>query len=215
MRWRQGEHVTLIGPTGCGKTTLGLSLLPMRAGNGGHVAAVATKPKDPSLQALTREGYRVVRTWPPPDHEHRVVFWPSISRMSDKRAQQSAIFAMLADVYNRGGFCLYFDELRYITQTLRLTAPVEQLLMQGRSIGISVVSNAQRPASIPLLAYDQATHLFVWRESDEVNLKRLGGLGGLDSGLIRQTVARLPKHQVLYINTRDGLMARTTCPKRK
>jgi hypothetical protein len=59
------------------------------------------------------------------------------------------------------------------------------------------------------MLYDQATHLFFWRDNDETNLKRIGGLGAIDSTLIRHTVGRLPRHSALYLNTRTGRMAVT------
>jgi hypothetical protein len=59
------------------------------------------------------------------------------------------------------------------------------------------------------MLYDQATHLFFWRDNDEANLKRIGGIGFLDAKLIRGTVAELPEHEALYINTRTGSLIRT------
>ena len=57
--------------------------------------------------------------------------------------------------------------------------------------------------------YDQATHIFFWRDNDELNLKRIGGIGWLNSKEIRTTVASLPEHVCLYVNTRTGTMITT------
>src|SRR5437660_38183 len=51
--WRQGEHVSLIGPTGSGKTTLGIHLIALRP----YVTAFAVKPQDDTMHKLLRAGY--------------------------------------------------------------------------------------------------------------------------------------------------------------
>lgn len=61
MDWRQGEHVTLVGATGGGKTTTAIQLLPMRD----WVVTFATKPADDTLDQLVASGYKRVPTWPP------------------------------------------------------------------------------------------------------------------------------------------------------
>jgi hypothetical protein len=87
------------------------------------------------------------------------------------------------------------------------------MLQQARSNDISFVMGAQRPSRIPLELFDQTTHLFFWRDNDEVNLKRIGGVGWLSSGPIRAFTANLEPYQVLYIHTRKGWMYRTTAPE--
>lgn len=210
FRWRQGEHVTLVGPSGGGKTSLALRLLPRRR----FVVAVGTKPRDSTLDRLVkREGWKLTRTWPVNHEVHpRVVFWPRIERMEDASAQRTAIGAFLEDVYRNGGWTVYLDELRYITGRLRLQAEAELLWLQGRSLGVSLVGGTQRPAWVPLEAYDQASHLFLWRETDDTNLRRLGGISGVDTRLVRDTITGLAHHEVLYVNTRSGDLWRTMPP---
>ena len=208
MRWKQGEHVSLIGPTGAGKTTLALELLPKRR----YVVVLGTKPKDSTLSKLKGQGYETVRKWP----EHvsteihpRMVLWPTFSRPGDAKKQQREIGKALSEIFAQGGWTVFADELRYISQTLKLGGMLELIWQQGRSLGVSLVGGTQRPAHVPLMLYDQATHLFFWRDNDEANLKRIGGLGHIDSKLIRETVGNLPKHSTLYLNTRTGRMAVT------
>jgi hypothetical protein len=94
-----------------------------------------------------------------------------------------------------------------------MEAEARIMLQQARSNDISFVMGAQRPSRIPLELFDQASHLFFWRDNDEVNLKRIGGIGWLASGPIRAFVANLEPYQVLYIHTRKGWMFRTTAPE--
>lgn len=212
LRWSQGEHVTLLGPTGTGKTTLALDLLDERK----WVVVFGTKPRDRTLDKLVSDrGYHVIREWPPPPAPHgdRVILWPDMRDMAGIYQQQEQFAEAMGSIYRRGAWCVYLDELRYLTETLKLAAYAEMLWQQGRSLGVSVVAGTQRPARVPLTAYDQATHLFLWRDSDKRNLDRLADLSGdLDRDLIRRVVLGLEDHECCYVNTRTGEIAITKAP---
>src|SRR5690606_28106209 len=94
----------------------------------------------------------------------------------------------------------------YLNNDLRLEPLLKLIWQQGRSIGLSLVATTQRPVNVPLFMYDQSTHLFFFRDNDEANLRRIGGIGWLNARQIRETVAKIPKHYFLYVNTRDGRM---------
>lgn len=210
LDWRQGEHMTAIGPTGCGKSTLLMGLLDRRA----YVVVVGTKPRDRTLDRLRRDGYRLEREWPPsapPAVAPRVLFWPRIDRMGDRVAQAGAIGAMLESIYRTGGWCVVLDELRYVASPryLGLEAQVVMLYQQARSLGVSVVGATQRPRHVPLDCYSAATHLFLWRTSDQQDLRRLSELDGADVELVRRVLPHLGRHECLYVNTRDGSLFRT------
>lgn len=198
--WSQGEHVTLIGPTGCGKTTLARAILDRRK----HVAVIATKPRDPVVSSLRGRGYDTVRKWPPHITQSRVVFWPRIEQMTDVPGQSAAIGDMLGKVYVEGGWCLYFDELRYVCDQLRLKAPMELLWQQARAMHVSIVASAQRPAHVPLMAYSQASHLFLWRTGDERDMARVSEFGMAPKKEVIQIISSLDRHEVLYLNAITG-----------
>lgn len=203
--WRQGEHISLVGPTGCGKTTLGLAILPRRR----YVIALGTKPRDDTLDKLRRSGWLRAFDWPVPpprgNEARRIILWPRFHRMDDATRQRDIFDRALRGVFTQGGWCIYADELRYLANDLKLDRLLRLLWLQGRSLSVSLVGGTQRPAWVPLEMYDQATHLFLWRDNDESNLKRISGIGGaLNPKEVRTLVSRLPLHDVLYLNTRTG-----------
>jgi len=108
-----------------------------------------------------------------------------------------------------------WDEFWMMTQILGLEKEARIFLQQARSNDISFVMGMQRPSRIPLEVFDQSTHLFFWRDNDEANLKRMGGIGWMSANEIRYFVANLDPFQVLYLNTRRGWMYRTTAPEIK
>lgn len=208
MSWFQGEHVTMVGPTGCGKTTLGIGLLAKRQ----YVVALGTKPADPTLDQLVKsEGYRRIPSWDKMPtlagrKEMRVVLWPPYKGRADRRNQAAQIGIALDQMFSAGGWAVWADELWILEKRLGLSDQLQEWWTQSRALKGSLIGGTQRPAHVSLLAYDQATHLFFWRDNDHANLKRIAGLGGLNSNLIRSTVAALPKHDALYVNTRTGDM---------
>jgi hypothetical protein len=217
--WKQNQHVGLIGPTDSGKSTLSFSILPMRK----YVTFFATKPRDATLDVFAAKGgYKKITSWPPKSRLGRVVsaeamprrlLWPD-ARSLDAGPKQAEVFRRaFKDIYGSGGWCVVWDEFWMMTSMLGLTDEARILLQQARSMDISFVMGAQRPSRIPLEIFDQSSHLFFWRDNDEVNLKRIGGIGWLSSGPIRAFVASLEPYQVLYIDTRKGFMYRTTAPE--
>ena len=208
MGFRQGQHVSLVGKTRSGKTSLALQLLPLRE----YVVVLATKPRDDLISRLRSQGYKVTRTWPVSTEVYRrVVFWPRVESMADQWEQERAVAGMLENIYETGGWCVYLDEVRYVSEPsyLGLRSHVQLLWTQGRTLGVTVVAGTQRPAWVPLEAYSQADHLFLWRESDDANLKRLASIAGVRTREIRDLVPHLPEHQALYVNTVTGAMVRT------
>lgn len=238
--WRQGEHVTFIGPTDYGKSTLAMAILRHRE----YVVFFASKPQDPALDQLIQEGYVRTASWPPPprqienpgedqmpqrihpfyrawfdtqapttpplitEPEPKILLWPDASDPARSIHVQREVFEKaLLDIFHAGGYAVHFDEAAYMARKLRLADLMETYWQQARSMRISISAATQRPADIPLEAYDQATHLFLARNRDANAQKRLGEIGGgIDGKLVARIVADLPKYDWLYVDTRDGSM---------
>lgn len=210
LRWLAGEHFALIGPTGQGKTTMLLNLLPMHP----YVTVFVTKPRDEVMEGLLAHGYVKLERWQSLDPRQwpRRLLWPDATRLDSVERQKEVFHQAFRAIYREGGWTVAIDETWFVANELKLGGDIKLFLLQARSLGISLLCATQRPASIPLEVYDQSTHLMFWRDNDESNLKRLSGISWRSANLIRSIVANLDRFQVLYVNTRTGRMVRTRIP---
>ena len=210
MQWRQGEHVSLIGPTGYGKTTVALDLLRERT----YQTICATKPRDAVLQALVRSGeYQRIKSWPPPGPPtvrtatgyvptkwSHLVLWPEWKGSADTAKMGETFWEALAGIFAEGKWCVYVDELAYMVRRLGLATDLQDFWQQGRSLGLSLVGATQRPAWVPLDLYSQADHLVLYTCTDETDLRRVQGLAGIDPATIRRLLRSLRKYEFVYVN---------------
>lgn len=204
--FKQGQHVTIIGPTGCGKTRLATELIAPRS----HVVTFGVKHVDESMTRLlknkTGEQWVRMQEWKPGSAK-RVVLWPSVSDISKVEETHKRVFnKAIGDIYKAGGWCLWLDETRYMADHLGMRKPLTLLYVAGRSNNISIVANTQRPSWIPLEAYSQAGHLFLFKTGDERDLARLGSLNGANAREVAALVSHLPRHHFLHVDLNTGKM---------
>lgn len=205
--WRQGEHLTAVAKTQSGKTTLVRELLPRRD----YVVMLATKREDPIYKKLERDGFVLVDKFDAdPEGPRKVIFRPPLRGTSkdDLLEQREAFREALTAVYNEGGWCVWANEVRYLSNNLNLKADLEVLWLQGATLGITMVAETQRPVSIPLLAFD-AHHLFYWKNADKQDIITMTEYTGVNTDVTRVTVPRLPRYEALYIDTVTDEIART------
>lgn len=203
--WHQGEHVTIIGPTGEGKTLLSTELIRIPR----FVVAFGTKGRDTTLERLIRDdGYYRLRTWTPDVSDH-VVLWPPIKGAGQAREQQRIFQSAIDGIYRSGGWTVLLDEVSYMSDFLKLDTHLKFLLNQSRSSGISVVGATQRPAFIPLAFYDQASHYFVFKDEDSRNTDRLAEISGFHRRDAAAMIRGLEHHQFLYRHKHTGTIVRS------
>lgn len=210
-RYRAGEHVTFLGPTGVGKTMLGLDLLRRTTHPRLPGLVLVMKPRDPVVERFAREAeYTRVRTWPPPWRPWRAdppgwVVWPRVSfdPAADDEEMERQFGTALVDSYRRGNRIVFGDEVYGLSEELGLRRPLVTLWTRGRSMGTGLWSATQKPSHIPTWAYNQAEHLFLHYDPDKRNRDRFEEIGGIESRLVQDIVMSLPKYHWLYVR-RDG-----------
>lgn len=216
--WTVGQHATVLGPTGSGKTVLSLQLAEIRD----YVIGFVVKKTDPELRALAR---RRVHPWVispadiPEPHRRptRCLLWPPVKTLRNAMPEQRRVFAAAMDkAFSAGAWCLYFDELTYITDDLRLIADLRVLMRQARTENMSMLSCSQRPRRIPIEALSEASHVAMFGSTDDYDRKRLSELG-VPLKDLRSIMDTLEPHQFLWVETRNkrGFISRVVPPTPK
>jgi hypothetical protein len=184
--WRQGEHVAVIGDTGTGKTFLVAKLVALRT----HVVVLRTKPDDIAFPGFTKRTHAEALNNVYADH---VLIEPDY----DRQAYEG--WWTLEYVWRHGGWCVVVDELWYAEQMLKLQRPVNRLLTQGRSKGITVVVGMQRPAQISRFAISQCTHIFAFQTEG----RDTKTIADATTPRIEDAMDELTGHDFVYYNRRD------------
>lgn len=215
--YEAGEHVTLLGRTGGGKTTLAYQLLNATATEKMPAVTLVMKPRDRTVNKWDRVlKSKVVKSWPPPrirpwqDPPRCYTVWPPHSFTDiagDDDRLHRTFYSAITDSYRAGNRILFVDELYGICSELGLQRETVAVYTRGRSMGTGVWGASQRPAHIPMWAYSQATHLFLYRETDKRARDRYAEIGGVDTDLVKKVTATLPKWHYLYINQNGPYMA--------
>lgn len=212
FHWKQSQHITIIGTTGCGKTTLELELQEERD----YVIFLGTKSEDSTQDELGPLGYKMARD--PKDINIEISDkWvlhpggnPTKETAQDIKVRLREFYRqVLMFCYEQTGWTVIIDEGRFICKFLNLKDEAELLYLQGRSQHNSIVMGTQRPSWVPLESFDAATHLFFFTDNDASNIKRISELGGLDRKSLMRAVPQLESTeeeggQFLYYNTRTG-----------
>jgi hypothetical protein len=201
--------MALVARNGFGKTTFAREILDIRD----WVVVIGTKPKDPDLyEAFERKGYVIKRSWSPDDtSNNRVIFAPPLPdpTKQGKEVQTEAIRKVLVQLYLQGRWCVYFDELLYLSRDLKLTNEINLLYEQGRALGLTLVAGTQRPRSVPLNMFEQSEWFGLWRISDEADRARAAEMLGDQKRMAMEAARVMPKYELLLANTATDESFRT------
>ena len=173
--WAQGQHLTIGGPTGSGKTWIAADVLTVRR----YVVAISNKKQDESLdrQFIGHSKFKTVTRFPPNSYKvEKVLFWikPKGDLLElDFIRQKGLIRKCISHCFNVGSWCIYFDDLFYISDTLGMKKLIQWMYTNIRSNGNTIVSCLQRPFWVPVEAVSQTSHFLMLHFNDERDVLRV------------------------------------------
>ncbi len=200
IHWEPGQHVSVICPTGAGKTTMVSPLLFLRR----YVLVIDAKGGDETLEAL---GFKRLARWPGEKQmtkmveqnnadgkPSRYIVGMKTDRTEDVALLRQTIAACLRDVFNMGGWTVYLDELQVTTdrRMMNLSGAVARLLVAARSKGITVISAFQAPSWVPTEAVRQPTWIVTGPTRDTDTVNRMAEVMGRPKAEMRGFVKALP-----------------------
>lgn len=203
------DHVTIIGPTGTGKTVLAMKIADLRR----YVVVLGCKPKDAQLAKMTKaRGYRRQTTGELPSGgraARKLVVWPKYRGVEDRPRQLAAFDTVFDRAFDAGGWHIVAEEAPHLVD-LGMERRLRQHLRMGRSTASGLILCTQRPRGLPYEAISGAQHLLFFGTNDDEDLKRLGGMNGVSSREVRHAVSNLGRSYVfLHVDTRTGTLVRS------
>lgn len=209
-RYRRGQHVTLFGPTGRGKTTLAGQMLAVTHPPKSDVNGLITIQLGPD-QALEHLG-KPMDSWPPRipiklfDREdnkpHIYRYQPEPSKPEDFLRIRQTAARILRWFFSARNWTLFIPDLQVVADPgmMGLGKEVDQLIITTRKHQTSIWVDAQAPRWVPRSTGDMTSHLLVWRNRDEGTLTRLKQICGLDLGFLSDLLKSIDYHDCIWID---------------
>lgn len=157
---REGYHTVTVGTTGSGKSTLAAFLIAKSPFHLRPQFVIDFKGEDifASLHRIVEIG--VYDTLPTQ---------PGLYILRPRPDQQDEVEAWLEKLWNQGNAGLYIDE-GYLMPDKKW---LRNVLAQGRSLGITVITASQRPIDVPLSIFTEATYFSAFHLSYKKDKQRV------------------------------------------
>lgn len=204
-QYASGQHVTMLGPTQRGKTTLGIQLLGQVVSPERKVVALAGKPlgRDATMaSAAEKLNLRVVKEWPPEStfrdrKRNGYVLRPLGKASDDDEAKLEKEFGKaLRQLYqSKKDVIILVDEAALVYEDLKLKKEFEAPLKRGAPV-VAVWSLLQRGRFVTYHVYAAPEHIFIFYDPDETNRQRYSEIGGVDKTWIQFITANLKNKTV-------------------
>jgi hypothetical protein len=197
--WKPGQHVSLIAPTGAGKTTFAHGIVSRRR----YVVALDVKGNDSTLDSF---GFLRLTNWPGSramakavlDNDNngrpsRFVLGNPNRTEEDAKKLVRSLEHFLDDAWEMGGWTIYADELMILTdrRMMNLSRRVDRMLVAARDRGISFVSSFQAPTWVTPMAAKQSAWVAISYTRDVDVVNRLAEILGRPKHEIRGAVKGL------------------------
>lgn len=205
--YRAGQHVTIIGPNGRGKSTLGFQLLNATVSPKMRGYVLVSKPRDETIDAFTKQlRFKTIETYPPPMHFHkqRGYMLRPYQSLKDLKADNARLHhefkTCMMDCYgSKEPVIVFADEVQELQSSLGLKNECEAYWKRGRSLKSGLWALAQRSAYNSQDMYNAPEHLFLFNDPDKKNRIRFGEIGGVDPDTVVRVTGSLTQFQTLYI----------------
>lgn len=206
--YKPGQHVTILGPNGRGKSTLGFDLLGVTASPKLKAYVLVSKPRDETIDNYTKKlRFKRIETYPPGPELFRkksgYMLRPYQSlkdfKADDARLTREFRECMLDCYGSRKNNIIFIDEVQEVQNDLGLKKECEKYWKRGRSLGSGIWACAQRSAYNSQDMYNAPEHLFLFNDPDKRNRQRFSEIGGVDPDLVMHVTNSLDPYQALYI----------------
>ena len=207
---KQGSHRLFVGPTQSGKTLL----CRYAARDQKYVVVIGTKPRDISLDAYLKEGYRRIEQWPPkakdlaPDPETgdvRLILWPKIVKREDLRRHRGTFQRFFEEAFVEGHWCIVADEGLWIASRkgLGLDQELADLAYGGASNKVSLYLCIQRPSGLSRVTWSSVSDAYIFHGGVTDDIRELATLGTYDAKDVARIIkSGLKGHQFLALPCR-------------
>lgn len=214
--WRPGPpdwpntNMAVVAKARSGKSTFIREIVPMRD----RVVMFGTKMVDEPLYGplIKEQGFVMRDAWDPSETEPaKVIFRPPLESPSPEAIarQREAFRVALIRLWQIGGWTVWWDEVRYLSETLKLSNELNLIWLQGGSMGITALGLTQRPVSVPLNMFEQSRFLVTFKISGRDDRKTMSDYAGDNAPYVFEISAQLEPRELLFCDTELDILCRT------
>lgn len=167
---------------------------------------------EPLYGPLLKRGWVMRETWTPENTEEpRVIFRPPLAEPTPEAIakQREAFRVALIRLWQLGGWTVWFDEIRYLSEQLNLKSELNLLWLQGGSGGTVILALTQRPVSVPLNMFEQSRFLVTFRITGREDRRTMSDYAGNLAPVVFEVAAELEPRELLFCDTELDIICRT------